>query len=305
MGDRIRSADADGRRELFAPACDTYVLVGLSAGGCGSALVRTSMAARELPFFRSNVKRIIGISGPLAPREGGAGGAGAAHRLSCRSPRERRRSAAKTARPDRTSSAVVEALLRRWEWQPIEPATRRDPTEDDLRWLEEEVGAPLPSDYRRFLGSYGWTGVARALQFPLREAGPFGAEGEVSSFLGFSSEIRRDLAYLVSEVFAGTLPEGTVPIASDTQENLLLLSVAGTDRDRVWFWDRECRGLDDEIDEMVVDLEAEGEDTRDLDENEILRTWEALFPERRIRPPGFANVYAVADSFETFVASLR
>ena len=258
-----------------------------------------------MPLFRSIVKRIIGISGLLEHRQLVVGGAVATRRLSCHPPRRRRPSATNVSLADRASIGAVEELLRRWPWQRIEPATRRDPTEDDLRWLEEEVGAPLPSDYRLFLESYGWTGFAQALHFPLREVGPFGAQGEISSFFGFSSEIRRDLAYLVSEVFAGTLPEGTVPIASDTRENLLLLSVARADRDRVWFWDRECRGLDEQIDQMVVELEAEGEDTRDLDENQILRIWEALFPDRRIRPPGFANVYAVADSFETFVASLR
>jgi hypothetical protein len=263
------------------------------------------MAARRLPFFRSIVKRIVGISELVGHRQSLVGSGAGPHRLSCLSPRQRRISAAKVARAERPAIGAVEELLRRWEWLPIEPATRRDPTEDDLRWLEQEVGAPLPSDYRQFLGSYGWTGFARARCFPLREAGPFGAQGEVSSFFGFSSEIRRDLAYLVSEVFAGTLPAGTVPIASDTRENLLLLSVAGADRDRVWFWDRECRGLDEQIDEMVADLEAAGEETRDFDENEILRAWEALFPDRRIRPAGFANVYAAADSFETFVASLR
>jgi len=191
----------------------------------------------------------------------------------------------------------------------VDPDRRRDPTEDDLRWLEEEIGAALPADYRLFVGAYGWTGFPEALRFPLREAGPFGADAELSSFLGFSSELRRDLAYLVSEAYADSLPAGTIPIAVDPRENLLLLSVADTSDTRIWFWDRECRGLDAQIDAMVMDLEAEGEDTLELDENQILRRWEALFPEGVLpvaggAPAGFTNVYAVADSFATFLGSL-
>ena len=120
--------------------------------------------------------------------------------------------------------------------------------------------------------------------------------------------MRRDLAYLVSEGYAGSLPAGTIPIAIDPHENLLLLSVADAGDTRIWFWDRECRGLDAQIDAMVMDLEEEGEDTLELDENQILRCWEALFPERVLpaagnAPAGFTNVYAVADSFATFLAT--
>ncbi len=191
----------------------------------------------------------------------------------------------------------------------VDPASRRDPTEDDLLWLEEEIGGALPADYRQFVGAYGWTGFPQALRFPLREAGPFGTDAELSSFLGFSSEMRRDLAFLVSEAYADSLPAGTIPIAADPHENLLLLSVTDSSETRIWFWDRECRGLDAQIDAMVSDLEAEGEDTLELDENQILRRWEALFPERRSgtregRPARFTNVYAVADSFATFLGSL-
>lgn len=196
-------------------------------------------------------------------------------------------------------------LLRRSSWRPVAPLTRRDPTEGDLLWLEEEIGASLPAEYRLFLSSHGWCRFAQAMLFPMREPAPWGARAEISAFFGFSTETQRDLAFLVSEAFADTLPEGTIPIALDEHGNLALLGVAGAARDRVWFWDRECRGLDEVIDGMVADLEAEGQDLVDDDENQILRRWEALFPERRSRPLGFTNVYAVADSFVAFLESLR
>jgi hypothetical protein len=240
-----------------------------------------------------------------------------AHRFTCGGRAPRRAStgpstgstSGRVAWGGRGAPSVTDDILRRWRFQLLDPTRRRDPTEADLRWLEEEIGATLPPDYRFFLGAYGWTGFAQALRFPLREAGPFGADAEVQSFLGFSSEMRRDLGFLVSEVYAEALPDGMIPIAADQHENLLLLSVAddadaSTSETRIWFWDRECRGLDARIDDMVLDLEAEGQDTVELDENQILRQWEAMFPERGAGPAGFINVYPVADSFATFLESL-
>ncbi len=252
------------------------------------------------------VRHLLGISDLLARRSTVPG---TGRRLTCQ-PRRSRRPAPGVGWGGGSSLEVADRIFRRCPWQVVDPASRRDPTEDDLRWLEEEIGAALPPDYRVFVGAYGWTGFPEALRFPLREAGPFGADAELSSFLGFSSEMRRDLAYLVSEAYADSLPAGTIPIAADPHDNLLLLSVTDASDTRIWFWDRECRGLDAQIDDMVIDLEAEGDDTLELDENQILRRWEALFPGRRSRPgagappAGFTNVYAVADSFATFLGSL-
>ena len=251
------------------------------------------------------MKHIIGISELLARRSSVPGGG---RRLIC-APRSSRRPTLGARWGGGTALEVADRIFRGCSWQVVNAASRRDPTEDDLRWLEEEIGASLPDDYRLFVGAYGWTGFPDALRFPLRQAGPFGDAAEISSFLGFSSEMRRDLAYLVSEAYADSLPAGTIPIAADPHENLLLLSVADASDTRIWFWDRECRGLDAQIDGMVLDLETEGEDTLDLDENQILRRWETLFPERQLQsggsaPAGFTNVYAVADSFATFLRSL-
>ena len=274
------------------------------ARGCGNP--RPSLpAAYGLPLSEGVVKKITGIANLFGSGQSPVAGVGAAHRFTCDARTARRQSTGRVAWGERGGPAVTEDLLRRWRLQRLDPTRRRDPTEDDLRWLEAELGAALPPDYRFFLRACGWTGFARARRFPLREAGPFGADAEVQSFLGFSSEMRRDLAFLVSEVYAEALPEGMLPIASDPHENLLLLSVAaGADDTRIWFWDRECRGLEARIDAMVVDLEAEGQDTVELDEDQILRRWEALFPGRRAQPAGFINVYPVAESFATFLASL-
>ena len=251
------------------------------------------------------VRPILGLSELLARRSLLPG---AARRFTCGRPSSRR-PARGPGWDEETALEVADRIFRRCSWKVVDPSSRRDPTEDDLRWLEEEIGASLPADYRQFVGAYGWTGFPEGLRFPLREAGPFGTDAELSSFLGFSSEMRRDLGFLISEAYADSLPEGMIPIAADPHENLLLLSVTDARETRIWFWDRECRGLDAQIDAMVVDLEAEGEDTLEMDENQILRRWEALFPERRSgrgngAPTGFANVYAVADSFATFLGSL-
>jgi hypothetical protein len=247
------------------------------------------------------VKRIFGISELIEPWDGLAAGLAVGPRLHRRSPQ---RQGTEPSAKIPTVSALGE-LLGRWAWRPIAPLTRRDPSESDLAWLEEEVAATLPAEYRQFLRTHGWCRFAEAMIFPLAAPAPWGGRAKICSFLGFSSEIRRDLAFLVTEVFSDQLPEGTIPIASDAAENLVLLGVAGAARDRVWFWDRECRGLDDVIDDMVRDLEAEGQDIVDEDEDQILRRWEGLFPQRLPQPLGFTNVYPVADSFAAFLGSLR
>jgi hypothetical protein len=254
---------------------------------------------------RGIVKKIVGISELLENVSAVLPGAYVVRRLGCSS-----RPWRAGAGPRAATSAVVPEpslaeALRRWIWRPVDPLTRRDPSETDLAWIEEEIGATLPAEYRGFLHTHGWTRFADAMTFPLAEPAPWGTSARMSSFLGFSSDIRRDLAFLISEGQAGVLPEGTVPIATDACGNLVLLGTTGSARDRVWLWDRECRGLDDLIDNMVGELEAEGIEIVDDDEHQIIRLWESMFPERRTRPLGFSNVYAVADSFADFLGSLR
>jgi hypothetical protein len=258
------------------------------------------------------VKKILGLSELIEPIASAGAGPTPAPRLIRRPQRRRRRQGAgptaKIPADGRVASvgsaSPLSELLRQSRWRPVAPLTRRDPTESDLLWLEEEIRVGLPTEYRQFLRTHGWCRFAEAMRFPMREPAPWGARAEISAFFGFSTETQRDLAFLVSEAFADTLPEATIPIALDAHGNLVLLGIAGAARDRVWFWDRECRGLDDLIDDMVADLEGEGQDLVDDDENQILRRWEALFPARRPRPLGFTNVYAVADSFVAFLASL-
>ena len=253
------------------------------------------------------------VSQLIEPSAGAGAGSSPARRLTCRPQQRQGRQgpepSVKIPSQTRGSGAgaatPVAEVLRRSSWRPVAPLTRRDPTESDLLWLEEEIGASLPAEYRLFLRTHGWCRFAEAMLFPMRELAPWGAGAQISAFFGFSTETQRDLAFLVSEAFADTLPERTIPIALDAHGNLVLLGIAGRARDRVWFWDRECRGLDAVIDDMVADLETEGQDVVDDDENQILRRWEALFPERRTRPLGFTNVYAVADSFAAFLGSLR
>jgi hypothetical protein len=271
------------------------------------------MPAHGLRLHGSVVKYIFGISELIEPSEASGAAAGPARgatgRAAQRRERQGNRTSAKIPAGTRDTSpgtgAPLSQALGRWSWRPVAPLTRRDPTESDLLWLEEEIGASLPEDYRLFLRSHGWCRCSEAMGFPMGEPAPWGDRAQISAFLGFSTETQRDLAFLVSEAFADSLPEGTIPIAADEHGNLLLLGIAGAATERVWFWDRECRGLDGMIDDMVDDLEAEGQEVVDDDEDQILRRWEAMFPERRTRPLGFTNVYAVADSFAAFLESLR
>ena len=56
--------------------------------------------------------------------------------------------------------------------------------------------------------------------------------------------------------------------------------------------------------EPATRRDATEQDLIDFDENEIMRRWERLFPERRARPFGFGYVYLAAESFVAFLESL-
>jgi hypothetical protein len=229
----------------------------------------------------------------------------ATRRLTCR-PRVHFSTAPKTHRiaASRPATGIVDDIMRRWSWHELQSRARRDPTTEDLQWFEEELDCTLPADYRAFVNVYGWTSFSHSMRFPLQEAAPWGSSAELSCFFGFSSVLARDLGFLTTDTYAELIPNDTIPIGSDSLGNLILLTVSGPDRDRIWFWDRECVGLDGKIDEMIADLEAQGIDTIDLDELNVIRQWESTFPERSARPAGFANIYAVADSFVAFLQSL-
>jgi cell wall assembly regulator SMI1 len=144
-------------------------------------------------------------------------------------------------------------------FSPIDEAT--------IQALEQELGIQLPSDYRQFLLTHNG-GRPTPAHFPLT-GDPLNSSGGIHWFYGIHRGRERHYnlrkAY---DVFQDRMPANFFPIACDPGGNQICLSVAGEDRETVYFWDHEFESLDDE-------------------------------------KPGYENVYFIANSFTELLNSLR
>ena len=134
-----------------------------------------------------------------------------------------------------------------------------------LTCVEEFWGFGLPKSYKHFLLLYnGGEPTNRNFNFKNMSDGSC-----VDEFFGFIKSFNLNL--LLKQKYAGErVPENTLPIANDSFGNLLLLSVKGKDRGKIYFWDHE--------------MEA------DPDQGEA---------------PSYDNMTLIADSFTEFIDSLH
>ncbi|MGL4426185.1 MAG: SMI1/KNR4 family protein [Alphaproteobacteria bacterium] len=137
--------------------------------------------------------------------------------------------------------------------------------ENILRAIEQFWGFQLPKSYREFI-------IRKNGGVPLRKIFDFKDKTDGSclvDFFGFVKDFCTNL--LLKRVYAGDrVPENTLPIAADVYGNLILLSVKGPDRGKIYFWDHE--------------MEA------DTDHGET---------------PDYSNLTLVADSFDEFIQNLK
>ncbi len=92
-------------------------------------------------------------------------------------------------------------------------------------------------------------------------------EDVVSQFLGIQQGEYEDLFNLLG-VFRGRIPDNLLPVARDPFGNLICLSITGENRGKVYFWDHEEEAMEGEV-------------------------------------PDYRNVSWIADSFKSFLDSLR
>jgi hypothetical protein len=167
--------------------------------------------------------------------------------------------------------ADFDAAMARLHAFPVLPATRRDPTEADIAAFEEEIGGQLPADYREFLLRHGRKALGSQPRFRFGEPTPFGEEGSLSEFLGFSTRPEHSIVHLTMETYAGRVPDPTIPIARDAGGSLVLLGFDGPYAGKVYFWDQR----------------------------------ERVLPGRANQAPRFENVYWITDGFTAFLESLQ
>lgn len=133
-------------------------------------------------------------------------------------------------------------------------------TEDVLKCVEDFWGFMLPKDYRNYLLAY--TGdIPSNLDFNFKGQ----KNGSTLSCLyGFYSGYENILKS--AEEMGHRYPTNLLPIGDDVCGNRILLSVQGSDRGKVYFWDHES----------------------EVDEGE---------------KPNYSNVTLISDSFTDFIQS--
>jgi len=142
----------------------------------------------------------------------------------------------------------------------------REPLDSSkIEQIEQELDYVLPREYRDFLLAHNG-GQAVEGVFPIHDP-PHDYHGLLDQFMCVSPQDTYNLLDWVSD-YIGRLPPNLLPVAVDQAGNLIVLSVAGPNTGKVYFWDHE--------------LEAGQGET-----------------------PTYDNVYSVADSFQAFLNSLR
>lgn len=139
-------------------------------------------------------------------------------------------------------------------------------TENTLAAFEQRAGFPLPRAYREWLLQHNG-GKPTPSKFRYKhETGPY-TDGQVSAFLAIHASAVSGLGVAVAhyKLWDARLPAELVPIAEDAFGNLIVMSNAGPNEGKVYFWDHE-----EETD-----------------------------------PPTYDNCHLLADSFEEFLNNLH
>lgn len=119
----------------------------------------------------------------------------------------------------------------------------------------------LPQDYRKFLLCYNGG-------YPCKTIFNFDDSSSViDCFYGFMKDFIKNILIKYRDIGI-RYPINTLPIGDDVFGNLILLSVKGPDRGKIYFWDHE--------------MEVEDGET-----------------------PDYSNLTLIADSFDEFINSLK
>lgn len=132
-----------------------------------------------------------------------------------------------------------------------------------LNAIEEFWGYKLPQSYRLFLlENNGGKPFKKIFNFKNKDDGSC-----IDEFFGIIKNFNNNLL-LKQKYLSNRVPENTIPIGRDAYGNFILLSIKGTDRGKVYFWDHESEA-------------SEGE------------------------KPDYSNLTLIADNFDEFINSLH
>ena len=135
--------------------------------------------------------------------------------------------------------------------------------DEDIRALEKTLAVNLPEDYKVFLKKNNG-GCPDPQFFPIEgfENNPL---GQVQVFFRIDGPIKSSRLDWNYQTFVGRIPDNLFPIACEDGGSLICLSLAGSDKGAVYYWD--------------------------------------YYGEHK--PPSYDNVYLIAGSFEGFLDSLH
>jgi hypothetical protein len=137
---------------------------------------------------------------------------------------------------------------------------------DVLGSIEQAYNITLPKDYRDFLLVFNG-GKPIESEFSLKDSSN---SSLVAGFFGITDSKDYNLLFHYVVIYTGRIPSNTIPIADDQCGNIILLSVKGQDRGKVYFWDHE----------------------READPSQGEK-------------PSYDNLTLIADSFEEFINNLK
>jgi hypothetical protein len=170
------------------------------------------------------------------------------------------------------------------------PSELELPGEARILNLEKQLGASLPEDYRAFLLRYG--GSTAVLEVSVTEPSPKGDTHLVSSFTTLTDDPEScdDIRYYFSSYI---MPRNVIYIASGDGDHGTCLSFAGIDKGSVYYLDEGQLAFADES-HGLSDMPTVKEFLRLRDSGE-------LGP----KPPGYENLYHIADSFTEFIGKCK
>lgn len=148
----------------------------------------------------------------------------------------------------------------------IMTATNPAALEEDVSGCEKMIGFALPTSYRQFLITCNG-GKPKKKFFSVDNWE--GGKTIINDIWGIVPGKFNDLLSNV-ELFAGRFPHGFISIGRDPGGNQILLSLDGTTRGNVYFWDHED------------EPEEESDNLRD-----------------------YPNIYFLSDDFEKFIRNLK
>jgi hypothetical protein len=150
----------------------------------------------------------------------------------------------------------------------LDEGDHKQPTEQNIKQIEDQIGYTLPPNYLDFLINYGGIAFNSYVEFPYLEACPWGDKGMIDVFFGIldsTYDLIRNF-----KTYRGRVPFNFLPIASDPGGNIICLEINDNNKGRVYFWDKDQ--------EEMVNIGEE---------------------------PRYSNIYLIENSFDDFINSLE